>query len=107
MIAVASFGWAMWETAGNPTWAYFSTFSRAWELAVGALLAVRPPRWPGFHRRVRPLLSYSGLLVIGVGLFVISADSAFPGPWAVVPGGRCRAGDRAPESAAPAGCSGR
>ncbi|MEP6559784.1 MAG: acyltransferase family protein [Nakamurella sp.] len=85
VVAVASFGWAMWETAGNPTWAYFSTFSRAWELAAGALLAVTATTMARIPAAVRPLLTYLGLLIIAVGLFVISAGSAFPGPWAALP----------------------
>ncbi|WP_312180330.1 acyltransferase, partial [Arthrobacter sp.] len=40
---VVSFGFAAWETVHRPTTAYFSTFSRAWELGAGALLAVAAP----------------------------------------------------------------
>jgi peptidoglycan/LPS O-acetylase OafA/YrhL len=40
---VGSFAWAVVDTATSPTWAYFSTFTRGWELAVGAMLAVSAP----------------------------------------------------------------
>lgn len=43
IIVAASFAWAMWETTTRPTWAYFSTFSRAWELGLGAMLAISTP----------------------------------------------------------------
>jgi peptidoglycan/LPS O-acetylase OafA/YrhL len=85
VVAVASFGWAMWETTTSPTWAYFSTFSRGWELAVGALLAVAATTLARIPPMIRPLLSYLGLVVIGAGLFLISAETPFPGPWALVP----------------------
>src|SRR5699024_8544333 len=42
IVTAASFAWALYETASNPAFAYFSTFSRAWELGVGALLAFLP-----------------------------------------------------------------
>ena len=38
-VVTVSLGWAIYETATSPTWAYFNTFSRVWELGVGALLA--------------------------------------------------------------------
>jgi peptidoglycan/LPS O-acetylase OafA/YrhL len=38
-VIVASLGWALYETATSPAWAYFNTFARVWELGVGALLA--------------------------------------------------------------------
>ena len=40
----ASFTWAIVDTATSPTWAYFSTFTRGWELAAGALLALSAAR---------------------------------------------------------------
>ncbi|MGO4234694.1 acyltransferase family protein [Pseudarthrobacter sp. YAF2] len=84
-IVLASFGWALWETSSSPTVAYFSTFSRAWELGLGALIAIaagvlsKLPAWS------RPVLAYVGLLGIGVSLFAITPESAFPGPWAFLP----------------------
>src|SRR6185436_2671400 len=33
VIAVLSLAWSIHETVKAPTWAYFSTFSRVWELA--------------------------------------------------------------------------
>lgn len=85
-IAVAlSFIWAVIETANNPTWAYFSTFSRVWELATGAGLAVGVAQLARIPSRVRPYLCYLGLAGIGASLFLITTTSAFPGPWAALP----------------------
>lgn len=39
----ASFAWSLVQTPVNPTWAYFSPLTRAWELALGALIAVSGP----------------------------------------------------------------
>ena len=39
-LAVVSVGWLLIEFKTNPTTAYFSTFSRAWELAFGGVLSL-------------------------------------------------------------------
>ena len=43
VISLASLAWSIHQTVGSPTTAYFSTFTRAWELGVGALIALVPP----------------------------------------------------------------
>lgn len=60
-IVAASFAWAMSESISNPTIAYFSTFSRAWELGVGALLAVIAPLLTRLPSALRPVLGWAGL----------------------------------------------
>lgn len=85
VIIVASFGWSMWETSTNPTWSYFSTFSRAWELGIGALLAVIAGSFSAIPSRLRPVLAWLGLLGIGASVFLITDSMSFPGPWAVAP----------------------
>ncbi len=54
VIVGLSFGWAWYETVVSPTWAYFNTFARVWELGGvgGALLATAVgglgvPLWHG------------------------------------------------------------
>jgi peptidoglycan/LPS O-acetylase OafA/YrhL len=84
-IGVLSFAWAMLETADQPTWAYFSTFSRAWELAAGALLAIASTRLSAMPSRARPILAWGGLATIAVGVVFIVPETAFPGPFALVP----------------------
>lgn len=81
----ASFAWAMWETTANPTIAYFSTFSRAWELGIGALIAVFASSLSKISEPIRAGLAYLGLAGIAASLFVIDPTSAFPGPWAALP----------------------
>lgn len=86
VIVTVSLALAVIETAASPTWAYFSTFDRVWELGVGALLATsvgllaRIPRW------LKPWMSWAGLLLIGISLVVIGESSVgFPAPWALLP----------------------
>lgn len=84
-LIVASLVWSFMESSAQPTWAYFSTLSRAWELGVGALVAVcaglfyKLPAWS------RPVLAWAGLVGIVYSMFVITPTSAFPAPWALLP----------------------
>ncbi|MGP4031767.1 acyltransferase family protein [Pseudarthrobacter sp. 1C304] len=85
VFVAASLAFALWETANSPTVAYFSTFSRAWELGVGALLAASAGALSRLPQSVRPVLAYIGLAGIVWGVFAITPAMPFPGPWALVP----------------------
>nr|WP_231713327.1 acyltransferase family protein [Arthrobacter sp. zg-Y769] len=85
LVIVATFAYAVWESSARPTVAYFSTVSRTWELAVGALLAVVAGSFSRLSLIVRTVLGYVGLAGIAWSLWFITAEMAFPGPWAVVP----------------------
>lgn len=84
-VTLASLGWAVWETAHNPTWAYFSTFSRAWELGVGAMLACAAPVLEKLPTRFRPWLVWLGLGTLAASAVLMDVNTAFPAPWAIVP----------------------
>ena len=43
MIIATSYWLSIVQTARHPTTAYFSPFTRAWELAIGGLVAVVTP----------------------------------------------------------------
>lgn len=85
LITIVLFCWSLWQTANYPTSAYFSTVSRAWELGIGGVLAVFAPVVGKISLRLRPLLSWAGLSVIMVSVFMISDSLRFPGPWALLP----------------------
>ncbi|MDI3213825.1 acyltransferase [Arthrobacter sp. AL12] len=85
IITVLSFAWAMYETLENPTVAYFSTASRAWELGIGALIAVVQRGLHFRHAAVRTSLGWVGFLGILYSLFVVPASAGFPAPWALLP----------------------
>lgn len=81
----AAFAFALWETTTSPTVAYFSTFSRAWELGIGALLAASAGALSRIPQMLRPILAYVGLAGIAWSIFNITPEMPFPAPWATVP----------------------
>uniref|UniRef100_A0A5Q5BFV6 Acyltransferase 3 n=2 Tax=unclassified Mycobacterium TaxID=2642494 RepID=A0A5Q5BFV6_MYCSS len=85
VIVAASFGWAMIQSGTNPTTAYFSTFTRIWELGVGALVAIAGPWLTRIPDLIRPALAYIGLIGVVASLFLINSTSQFPAPWAALP----------------------
>lgn len=80
-----SFVWACYATAVSPTSAYFSTIARAFEFAIGSLIAIAAPRLGGLPRWLRISLSLLGLAGILVSVVVIEPGIGFPGPMALLP----------------------
>lgn len=84
-IVVVSFTWALVETSTTPTAAYFSTFSRGWELGIGALVAILAPRLAPRRVATRLVLAWLGLIGIAVSLLAITSLTPFPAPGAALP----------------------
>jgi len=87
LVAVAvSFGWGLYRTSAAPAEAYFSTWTRMWELGVGSLLAAV---YPVLVRRLgvplRTALFWGGLAGIGIAYGLITARTPFPGYAALLP----------------------
>ena len=107
LVTAASLVWSVVHTAGDSTAAYFSTPARAWELGVGALLAVLaqtsvPSRIPA---AVGTALGWIGLAGITTAAVAYGASTPFPGSAALLPvlatglvllGGEAGAADRNP-----------
>ena len=86
IIVAVSFGWAMLQTASDPTVAYFSTLTRAWELGVGALLATAVPLLRRLPAVLRGLLGWAGLAGVVASFFLVDGGATpFPGPGAALP----------------------
>jgi peptidoglycan/LPS O-acetylase OafA/YrhL len=87
-IAVIS-GVSLWvafrQTSSNPTVAYFSTFDRAWELGLGALVAIAAARLGRIDPGPRLVVALVGLVGVLVSLFVVRSSPDFPAPWALLP----------------------
>jgi peptidoglycan/LPS O-acetylase OafA/YrhL len=86
VISLASLAWSIHQTVGSPTTAYFSTFTRAWELGAGALVALVPPT---FLRRLTRLsleaMAAAGVVMLVVACVLINPETPFPGIAAMLP----------------------
>jgi peptidoglycan/LPS O-acetylase OafA/YrhL len=85
LISGVSLWFAFAQTASNPTVAYFSTFDRAWELGLGALIAIAAQPLGRCDPRLRLLVALVGLIGVLVSLFVVRSSPGFPAPWALLP----------------------
>jgi peptidoglycan/LPS O-acetylase OafA/YrhL len=84
-VAVASLAWSIAATTAEPLSAYFSTFTRAWELALGALIGIGATHVTQFRRSVAVCFSFGGVVLVLIGLGLIDASSPFPGSVALLP----------------------
>jgi peptidoglycan/LPS O-acetylase OafA/YrhL len=85
IVAAASFIACMILMNQSQPWAFFSPHTRAFELALGALLAALPVAATKGARSVSAVLSWCGLAGIIVSVATFSETTKFPGPWALVP----------------------
>ena len=85
VVAVASFIACMAMMNTSQPWAFFSPHTRAFELAIGALIAVAPLAASLTARRISSALAWVGLAVIVASVFLFDEFTKFPGPWALVP----------------------
>jgi peptidoglycan/LPS O-acetylase OafA/YrhL len=84
-VVVASFALSLWLTTASAPWAFFSLPSRAWELGIGALLAVGAYRLATLPRRLAGLAGWFGLAMIVASALLIDTSTPFPGMAALLP----------------------
>jgi peptidoglycan/LPS O-acetylase OafA/YrhL len=84
-IIAASLVYSIRQTASSPTAAYFSTIARAWELAIGAAVAVAAYRLRTIPRQIRAVVGWLGIGGIAVSAVAFSAGTPFPGYAALLP----------------------
>ena len=84
-ITVVSFWFSVTLTTTNQPWAYFSLHSRAWELALGGLVALAATKLANMPRRVGELGAFVGLVAMIASAFVYSDATPYPGSAAALP----------------------
>jgi peptidoglycan/LPS O-acetylase OafA/YrhL len=85
VVGAASFAWSIHATAASPDTAYFSTFTRAWELALGAALAFAVPLLQRLPAALQLVGGWAGLLCIGFAAVLFSAGTPYPGSAGLLP----------------------
>ncbi|WP_197471556.1 acyltransferase family protein [Microbacterium oleivorans] len=88
LVSVISFSASVVLTATDPGSAYFVTWTRIWELGVGALAACLFPALQHVlagRRGLRTVLAYLGIAGIAGAAFIFSESLPFPGSVALLP----------------------
>ena len=82
-IFAVSLGFSVIHTAANQTFAYFNTFARVWQFALGGIIAVSP--WLAVPKGLRWALGWLGLAAVISCGFVLDVSMSFPGYAALWP----------------------
>ena len=85
VLTIGSLAWSVHDTQVSATTAFFSPFTRAWELGAGALLAVAAPLLTKLPRRSGPVLGVVGIVAVLGAALVYTARTPFPGSAALLP----------------------
>lgn len=80
LLALASLAWAVIDVDRSATAAYFSTFTRVWQLLGGALLAMFFTRMASLPQRIRPPLAWVGLVLMVASVLLVAPDAGVPAP---------------------------
>jgi peptidoglycan/LPS O-acetylase OafA/YrhL len=85
VISVVSLGMSVWLTDVNAPWAFFSLPTRAWELGIGAILAVSGSWLARIPIRAAAAAGWAGLAAVALSGVVLSDATPFPGTAALLP----------------------
>ncbi|HEY7735579.1 MAG TPA: acyltransferase family protein [Candidatus Limnocylindrales bacterium] len=83
----ASFGLSIVLTEVAAPWAFFSLPARAWELALGALIALQSTRLARLPQHIASGAVMAGLALVAASALVIEPSTPFPGSAAILPVG--------------------
>ncbi|PTR31298.1 peptidoglycan/LPS O-acetylase OafA/YrhL [Rhodococcus sp. OK519] len=84
-VAVASFAVSLTWTDTLPPWAFFTLPSRAWELAIGGLVALSVPLWRLLPRLAAAGAGWTGLTLIVFAAVRLGETTPYPGTAALLP----------------------
>ncbi|OBI82198.1 acyltransferase [Mycobacterium sp. 1245805.9] len=85
VIATVSFALSLLITYVMPLAAYFSLFTRAWQLALGALVALTAEYWSRLPARAAVITGWVGTAMVLWACVVFTPDIPYPGTAALLP----------------------
>ncbi|OBK41026.1 acyltransferase [Mycobacterium sp. 1245111.1] len=85
LVAAVSFALSLVATPFAPAVAFFSLPTRAWQLAVGGLVALTVVRWRGLSPRAGAITGWAGLALILLACTGFSGATPYPGLAALLP----------------------
>jgi peptidoglycan/LPS O-acetylase OafA/YrhL len=84
-LAVVSFAVSLALTRSSPPWAFFSLSTRAWELAVGGLVALSVAHWQRLPKLAATIAGWGGLGVLVLACVQLGTGTPYPGTAALLP----------------------
>jgi peptidoglycan/LPS O-acetylase OafA/YrhL len=85
LVAVVSFALSLMITYIMPLAAFFSLPTRAWQLAIGGLVALTAGQWRRLPARAAVITGWGGLALILVACTELSPTTMYPGTAALLP----------------------
>lgn len=85
LLAAASFAISLSWTDSLPSWAFFSLPTRAWELAVGGMVALTAGAWRHLPGPSAALVGWGGLAIIVATCTQTGEGTPYPGTTALLP----------------------
>ena len=82
---VISFIWSIHQTSSNSIAAFFSPFTRGWELALGGLVAIGSLQLAKLPRPLAAVITWLGLAGILIAAFAFTSTTPYPGSAAALP----------------------
>ncbi len=84
-VIALSYGLSVVQTQSHPTAAYYSLGTRAWEISLGALIAVGSTWLRRLTVRVATLGTWAGIAAIVTSACIFTASTAYPGSLVAIP----------------------
>jgi peptidoglycan/LPS O-acetylase OafA/YrhL len=85
VVAAASFALSLLATHWAPFVAFFSLPTRAWQLAVGGLVALTATQWHRLPPRPAAAIGCTGMALVALACTWLSATTLYPGAAALLP----------------------
>jgi peptidoglycan/LPS O-acetylase OafA/YrhL len=85
VLAVGSFALAQWGRFSLPETRFFLPHTRAWELLLGAVLALAMAHLPAFKRSLCEPMAALGIMLISLSLFSINREMQYPSAVTLLP----------------------
>ncbi|HYB34753.1 MAG TPA: acyltransferase family protein [Mycobacterium sp.] len=85
VVAAVSFALSLMWTHTSPPWAFFSLPTRAWELAVGGLVALTASEWRRLPALAAAIAGWGGLALILLTCTELDSATPYPGTAALLP----------------------
>ncbi len=85
IMLIASLAYSIWLTRQQPDNAYFNTFTRAWEFAAGAILAIATDGHSERAAKRSPIWYWAGVVLMFVAIVGFTTETPFPSYWAAIP----------------------